>query len=268
MQTLAIGASDQLCYDYHAPSKDNGVVFVFFNALTGDINQWESGVAPLLRNAGHGTLAYNMRGQANSPFSAGVALDQQLIVDDAIRLIEHVAPPRPVLVGLSIGGLFAANVALAGVDCVGMVLINTLRRDGPRLQWINAAVVRMAEVGGANMIRDLMSPLIMTESWQAENRGNCLVEGEPYEAMDRDSGTYNLLASARSANWDIAYEKLTMPVLNITGLHDRVFRDPADLASLSARIPNVTMQEFDDAGHMVPVESPTRLSESMLQFVT
>ncbi len=267
MQVLEIGANDQISYDYHPATDSNGVVFVFFNALTGDIDHWESGVAPLLRKAGHGTLAYNMRGQAGSPFSAGTQLDQRLIVDDAVKLIKHVAPPRPVLVGLSIGGLFAADTAMAGIDCAAMVLINTLRRDGPRLQWINSAVVRMAEVGGAEMIRDLMSPLIMNESWQAENRSNCLTDA-PYKPMDKDSGTYNLLASARSANWDINYEALKMPVLLITGRHDRVFRDPDDLATLAARIPNATLQEFDDAGHMVPVESPDRLAQSMLDFVS
>lgn len=266
MQTLDLGANDKISYDYHRPTDENGVVFVFFNALTGDINHWESGVAPALRAAGHGTLAYNMRGQAGSPFSPATQLDQQLIVDDAVRLIKHVAPVRPVLTGLSIGGLFAANTAAAGVDCAGMVLINTLRRDGPRLQWINSAVVRMAEVGGAEMIRDLMSPLIMSEPWQAENRSNCLVD-EPYKPMDKDSGTYNLLSNARSADWDIAYEQLTMPVLLVTGRHDRVFRDPDDLATLAGRIPNATMQEFDDAGHMVPVESPERLAKAMLAFV-
>jgi len=265
METLELGPDDRICYDYQKPESDSGAVFVFFNALTGDIAQWESGIAPLLRKAGHGTLAYNMRGQANSPFSPGTELNQKLIVDDAVRLIRHIAPPRPVFVGLSIGGLFAANAALAGIECAGLVLINTLRRDGPRLEWINSAVVRMAEVGGAELIRDLMSPLIMSEAWQADNRAACLGEGG-YQPIDRDSGTYNLLASARGSNWDIPYEQLTMPVLVVTGKHDRVFRDLDDIATLSARIPNLSQHEFDDAGHMVPVESPAKLAEAILKF--
>ena len=77
-----------------------------------------------------------MRGQADSPFSPELKLDMDLIVEDAFRLLTHVKPPRPILVGLSIGGLFAARTWLKGADAVGLVLINTLRKDGPRLKCL------------------------------------------------------------------------------------------------------------------------------------
>jgi drug/metabolite transporter (DMT)-like permease len=47
----------------------------------------------------------------DSPFSAGAILDAAGVVDDAVKLLKHVHPPRPVFVGLSIGGLFAAQPA-------------------------------------------------------------------------------------------------------------------------------------------------------------
>ena len=50
-----------------------------------------------------------MRGQADSPFSPELTLDMNLIVDDATSLLDNIKPLRPILVGLSIGGLFAAR---------------------------------------------------------------------------------------------------------------------------------------------------------------
>jgi len=89
-----------------------------------------------------------MRGQADSPFSPGLKLDMNLIVEDASRLLTELNPLRPILVGLSIGGLFAATTWLTGADAMGLVLINTLRKDGPRLRWIGDALVRAVELGG------------------------------------------------------------------------------------------------------------------------
>ena len=134
MPVLDIGPEDGLYYEYVAPRNENGVTFVFFNALTGDTTSWEAQIAPSLRDSGYGTLAYNMRGQTSSPFSPDVTLDAQLVVADAQLLLQHVRPSRPILVGLSIGGLFAVQTWLQGADAVGMVLINTLRTDGPRLR--------------------------------------------------------------------------------------------------------------------------------------
>lgn len=265
MAICEIDTGNSLYYEYTAATAADKVTFVFFNPLTGDTGIWQNTVTAALIEGGHGVLVYNMRGQPDSPFSPGTVLDQTLIVNDARRLLEDVAPPNPVFVGLSIGGIFAAWAAIEGAHCVGLVLINTLRRDGPRLQWINDAVVRLAEVGGGELLRDIMSPLIMNEDWQAANRQNCLTD-QDYTPLDRDSGTYNLLSSARSTNWDFPYEQLTMSTLVITGSHDRVFRDPADVDAMFARLPNARRIDMQNAGHMIPVEQPQALTEALLEM--
>ncbi len=265
MSVHILDSDNSLYYEYTPPEKAGASTFVFFNALTGDVGMWQNSVVPQLLEQGFGVLLYNMRGQANSPYSAGLSLDQTVIVQDAIALLEAISPPNPVFVGLSIGGIFAAWAAHGGATCDGIVLINTLRRDGPRLRWINDAVVRMAEVGGPMLMRDIMSPLIMNETWLGENRETCLGD-ESYEPLTADSGTYNLLSSARTTDWDFPYESLTMPVLVITGQHDRVFRDPVDVKTLYARLPNARHLELDNAGHMVPVEQPQALADALLGF--
>ena len=123
---------------------------------------------------------------------------------------------RPILVGLSIGGLFAARAHLGGAPADGLVLINTLRRDTPRLRWINDAVVRAAEVGGLQLFQDLFAPLVFNEEWQQANRGAFLTH-DAYEPMSRASGLYNLLLHAGSADWDLPYEELALPVLVVSG---------------------------------------------------
>ena len=268
MTIHSIDDQNGLFYLHTAPTSPSGKTFVFFNALTGDTGMWEGVIGETLRKNGHGTLSFNFRGQADSPFSPGTQIDADLIVEDTRRLLAEIKPTNVILTGLSIGGLFAAQAWLAGIDGVesdGLVLINTLRRDGPRLKWLNDALVRCAEIGGLDMFRDLYVPLLFNEDWQAENRVNFLKSGT-YAPLGKETGHYNLLSNAGRANWDLPYEKLTLPVLLITGLQDRVFLDHADVNTLSARLPNAQRIDMANAAHLLPAERPAELTEALLTF--
>lgn len=262
---LKVGADGAVYYEHLPPAAPAGVTFVFFNALTGDLGMWCGEIGAALEAAGHGLLVFNYRGQDKSVWSPGERLDADLIVGDAVALLRDTAPVRPVFVGLSIGGLFAAHAVLGGAAAGGLVLINTLRRDSERLRWINDAVVRAAEFGGLQLFQDLYAPLIFNLDWQAANREAFLTH-QPYEPISRASGVYNLLLHGGSADWDIAYEKLALPVLVVSGLQDRVFFDAADVAELAARMPDARRLDMPDAGHMVPAERPAELAAALLDF--
>ena len=268
MPVLDLDESNGLFFRHAPPGAADGRTFVFFNALTGDTGMWEGVIGERLRAAGHGTLSFNYRGQTDSPFASGIALDAALIVEDTRRLLAHVQPGRAILTGLSIGGLFAARAWLTGLPGVvteGLVLINTLRRDGTRLRWINDALVRCAEVGGLGLFRDLFVPLLFNEEWQAQHRDEFLKPG-PYEPLAADSGHLNLLRHAGSADWDLPYERLDLPVLLITGLQDRVFLDPADVGRLAARLPRARRIDMPHAAHLLPAERPEALAEALSRF--
>ena len=265
MSVFELGPGNGLFYELAPPADEASNTFVFFNPLTGDHKGWEAVVAPSVRAQGFGTLSFNFRGQTDSPFTQETALTPDLIVDDARRLLADLNPVNPIFVGLSIGGLFAADLYLSGVGADGLVLINTLRRDGPRLKWINDALVRAVEVGGLDLFRDLYVPLLFGEDWQAENRRNFLKAGA-YVPLDPASGHANLLRHAGAADWDISYEQLDLPVLVLSGLQDRVFYDRADVDVLAARIPDARQVDWQDVGHLLPAEAPERLAGLLADF--
>jgi pimeloyl-ACP methyl ester carboxylesterase len=240
--------------------------FVFVNPVSGSTQQWQAEVGPALRDAGYGTLAYNFRGQPDSPFSSGKTLNDALISGDLRLIIDTLEIARPVLVGLSIGGLFAAQTHLAGLVVDGLVLINTLRKIGPRISWINDAVVRVMEVGGPQLMADMMTPLLWGPDWLTANRGNFIQPDTKYAPLDKESGTYNLLKNMGTANWDIHYEKIACPVLVVMGLNDRVFFDASVVDELMARIPNSQRVDIQEAGHMLPIETPGPLIDALLDF--
>ncbi len=263
MAVHRIGDRDALFHEHHAPRDDGGATFVFFNALTGDTSAWEAEIGPALRDAGHGTLMWNFRGQKDSPFSAPDVISADGIVRDSISLIQTETPKRPVYVGLSIGGLFAAQAHLGGASCDGLLFINTLRKPGPRLDWTNRAAHRAAVTGGGRLIQDLMLPHLTGPAWQAANKGSFLKD-EPYEPLDPDSGAARLLEAGIGADWNVPYERLDMPVTVLSGLQDHVFYVAADVAELTARLPNAEKIDIADIGHLVTMERPAAITRACL----
>lgn len=264
MPTLTISQGNSFPYD-HIPPREGGVTFTCFNALSGDRGMWLQAIGDAVQEAGHGLLMWNFRGQPESTWTIAET-GEDTIVSDALSLFEAVKPVRPVHVGLSIGGLYAMRAHLRGGTgkAHGIVLLNTLRKAGPRLDWINHAVVRMAETGGMAMMRDFYSPLLFNQDWQAANREQFFKT--EYAPMPANDGTVMLLKSGIKAGWDVPYERLDVPVLSITGNQDRVFRNPADIDELSARIPNLTRADLEHAGHLIPVEQPKALSDALIAF--
>jgi len=253
-----------LYYEYREPSREGAATFVFINALTGNTQAWEAKVAPLLRDAGFGTLSYNFRGQDGSAFGVQLALTPALIQEDLKALLDALRPPCPVLVGLSIGGLFAAHAYLSGARALALVLLNTLREIGPRIAWVNDAMPMIVRAGGVGLFLDALFPLLVNPDFAKEVRGN-FMKGD-YAPLADNHGHANLMKHAASADWDVAYEKLTLPVHVITGLHDRIFLDRDVVERLYARLPNASREDWEDAGHLLPQERPEKLARSLIAF--
>jgi pimeloyl-ACP methyl ester carboxylesterase len=265
MELLRIDRDNALAHVHHPPAREEASTFVFVNALTGKLDAWEDTIGERLRAAGHGTLSWNFRGQEGSPFGAEVALTPDLIVDDLRRLLDRVRPANPVPVGLSIGGLFAAQAVLAGETARGLVLLNTLRRIGPRIAWVNDAMPKLVAAGGVPLFLDAMFPLLVGQETAARARPN-FVTDEPYEPLDPEHGHMNLMRHASAADWDIDYGALGLPVLVVTGHEDRVFLDREVVDELYARLPDARREDWADTGHLIPQERPKRLADALLAF--
>lgn len=264
MPHLEIADGESLYYEYAAPGA-KGCTFVFVNALTGNFQMWQAVIGPKLREAGYGTLVYNFRGQAESRTAPATRPTPTQIVDDLVHLCREIAPPKPILVGLSIGGLFAAQAFAKGVPAAGLVLINTLRKPTERLAWINQAMAHGVKAGGFRLIMELSLPMLVNPDKLAEMRAT-VQTGEPYAPIDPSDGGYRLMVESTATDWDFPWDSLTPPVLLTVGAHDRVFYVADDVDELAARIPNATRIDFPDAGHLIPAERPEAFAKALLDF--
>lgn len=261
---LALSAQDALLYVHARPTREGAPTFVFVNALTGSTDAWEAVVAPRLREQGFGTLSWNFRGQTGTAFAPDVALTDALIVGDLQRLMQQQAPERPVLVGLSIGGLYAARAVLAGTTAVGLVLLNTLREIGPRIAWINQALPATVGYGGVGLFMDALLPLLVHPDYLVRVRGDRLKGG--YAPLDPSHGHMNLMRHSVDTDWHVPWHALQLPTLVVTGLADRVFLDLEVVERLCQQLPNARRLDWADAGHLLPQERPEQLAQALADF--
>ena len=190
----------------------------------------------------------------------------KLIVDDLLRLLNEIEPHKPVLVGLSIGGLFAAQAIQQGVLAEGLILINTLRKPSQRLDWINESTSRAFALGGRQLLLDLMAPMLINPATLSEMSAAALLDDEYIVTAEQD-GHMNLMRNAVSADWNFPWQNLKLPVLIMTGEHDRVFLVKEDVLELSEQLPNANMVNFANTGHMIPIERPEKFTNELLSFL-
>lgn len=256
MPLLEIDAKNALYYEYDAPSAKGGKTFVFINPITGDCSLWQGLIGPALRKAGHGTLVYNFRGQAKSTFDPAIALDDEVITADLMRIVAELKIDAPILVGLSIGGLYAIRAHTKGLKPAGIVLVNTLRKMSPRIDWMNRMCVRLMQQGGPTLLRDVASHVITSEATHSGMIDDIFNNPTAYEGLSQDAGFMNLVTHMAETSWAMDLSKLDLPVLVTTGYQDRVFYNAADVDDLFADLPQGLRLDMPHAGHMIPAERP------------
>lgn len=265
MTIFKIDNQNEIYYEYVKPQND-GYTFVFVNALTGNVSTWNGEIGQRVIDRGNGYLTYNFRGQEKSKFEVNLNLDTEIIVSDLCLLIGELKISNIVLVGLSIGGLYATLALEKGVKSLALILINTLRKNNLRLNWINETMVNVARYGGTSLLMDFNMPVIASPAFLEKMKPNALNPNN-YLGLDKNSGIFKLMQGSLSANWDVDWSKINIPVLVMTGHHDKVFRVPSDIDNIVNTIKKTKRVELPDCGHLIPIEKPKEFADYINKFV-
>ncbi|SIO11431.1 alpha/beta fold hydrolase [Vannielia litorea] len=264
MSFLEIDDTSRIYYQ-HLEAENGRQTFLFVNSSGAKAAVWEQDIAPGLHAHGYGVVTVDFRGQGRTEFSAQSTFEQDEIVSDLRRVIEHLGLERIILVGLSIGGLHAARLWQTGSPCDALVLVNTLRKKGPLTEWIAELEHRLMDLGGERLLHDAFRPVTVSTRQLGNIRPRFLTP-EPYAPLPEGHPRNRISAASRHVDWGFPWETIDVPVLVLTGLHDRLFRVQADVDELTASIPRAETVEFPDEGHALHTENPTRFVEELARF--
>ncbi|MBI5503052.1 MAG: alpha/beta fold hydrolase [Deltaproteobacteria bacterium] len=231
---------------------------VLIHGLAGDLTHWVY-VAPRLA-AGHRVLALDLAacGESERPREP---LSVKLYAEQVRSLLDVVGLERAALVGHSLGGMVAAELALAAPERVSkLVLINPAGFQKMPLLLRAAGHAFLREPVLSTLLPPLWKKVLDVVFCEKNEHTRGFVESvESTYRVDDIHALSAVIASLKQdfleRNFLAALDRLTVPTLLMWGAKD-LLTPAKELRETASRLPNVTTHEIPRCGHMPLIERP------------
>jgi len=249
----------------------SGPAVVLGHSYLWSAEMWEPQIVALSKHCR--VIVPELWGHGKSGALPDNTLTLQQVAQQHLDLLDLLGVERFVVAGLSVGGMWAVELALLIPDRIaGLVLLGTFVGSEPaqsRERYFS--MLNTAESIGTvpDALIDAMLPMFFSTGSLAHRED--LIHGFRKRLRDVERG--NLLASVvplgrmifdrRDGLADL--QKLKMPSLVITGEEDRS-RPPAEGRAMAA-ILGCKFVELAGVGHISSLEAPNEVTERLLAFV-
>ncbi len=214
----------------------------------------------------HRLLAPDLRGFGDSVVGNPPAVSIDAHADDLAALLERLAIPRAVVVGLSMGGYVALAMAERHRDrLAGLVLIDTRAGadDATGRAGRDAAIATIREGRAREVVRGLAGRLFAADTPSADRDPVIArMEGVPADGLVAALEAMRDRPDRRSLLPRLA----GLPTLVVVGSDDRI-TPPAEARAMAGAIPGAELVEVEGAGHLAPVERPDTVNEALQRFL-
>jgi pimeloyl-ACP methyl ester carboxylesterase len=206
-------------------------------------------------------------GESDKPADEWTMLD---MADDAIAVMDAAAMPSAHVIGLSMGGMIAQELALAYQDGLLTLTLIATHSGGPNVvpptqnaanAILNPDRNQPAEKLLENIWRSICAPGFMDTPGRLE----------AFLKLDLDKPTpvamlANQMKAVEGSDHFHRLPMITAPTIIITGTSDPLVPE-GNSERLAALIPGSKLVHIADCGHMIPLEKPRELASSILEFI-
>jgi 3-oxoadipate enol-lactonase len=254
--------------DLYYEETGNGEPLLLISGLSGTTLGWEP-VRPALA-ARLRVISFDNRGAGRSSAPPGPYSTRQM-ADDAAALLDRIGVARAHVVGLSMGGMIAQELALTYPDRVDrLVLLATYPRLRPGVHdpWLDAWLHAWERGMDSSSFEICMMPWMVSPAFMAQHD---LVEAALVEAL-RDpypasaAGIAGQVAACRAHDARDRLAGIAAPTLVLVGADDIL--SPVSYAEeLAERIPGARLQVLERCGHIPHLEEPEAVTAALLAFL-
>jgi 3-oxoadipate enol-lactonase len=228
---------------------------LFLHGIGGHRHHWSLQLEALSEN--FKAAAWDARGYGDSGDYEG-PLRFSDFVSDVIRVLDHFEAPKAHLVGLSMGGRIAREVALRHPERLASL---TLANTSPGFDALSPEQVRKFVEERKNRTPESMQALLGSQADPGAH--GFLIKG--FNSLHRESYLKTLEASV-SQDRAAPVENIRVRTLVITGNEDKVY--PAPIAQdLARRIPGARLVALEGCGHLSNLEQPERFNRVLMEFL-
>ena len=218
-------------------------------------------------------ITFDNRGIGASTITDG-SLSIEAMADDALAILDAEGIDRCHVVGHSMGGLIAMQLALTSPRRVrSLTLLSTFPdgQSGSRLTWANLWTGIRTVIGTKKSRRNAFMSLVISRRGMREHRERLAEEMQLL--FDRDLSRQpsiirrQLRAMSRfDPTWRLRCLAATRTLV-VTGKEDRIAL-PEHGRKLASAIPGAMYLELENAGHAVPIESAALINRLLAEHMT
>ncbi|MCB9418531.1 MAG: alpha/beta fold hydrolase [Ardenticatenaceae bacterium] len=210
-------------------------------------------------------IAVDMRGHGRSTKPPG-PYSIPMFAADMVALLQVLQIPSAHILGISLGGMIAFQLAVSYPQMVkSLIIVNSVpamvvRGFGDRWQlWQRLAIV---ELMGMRRMGEYLAPRLFPKSEQAEMRQEII------ERWAKNDKTAYLAATRSFVGWDVTdhLAGINCPTLVISAEED--YWPLAEKEAYTALIPKVRLLVVEDSRHATPIDQPEVFNTAVLDFLS
>ncbi len=223
----------------------------------------------LLAGAGYRTITIDNRG-AGASTSARLTFSTSVMADDAMAVMGAAFVQRAHVVGVSLGGMIAQEIAIRHPRRVGALVLQSTSAGRPRIDFIAPGLAfrsvamwsaRARDPSSERAARAALRVLTTRRYARGADLGDSRIR-DLLDAIEKGFSIDGYLGQVGAAWRHRAWKRLSQisaPTLIQHGTRDGFVR-PAAARALAARIPDSTLEIYERAGHVLAVQRPESLS--------
>jgi 3-oxoadipate enol-lactonase len=210
------------------------------------------------------TITFDARGERD--LKGGVAD----LAADAVALLEHLRVKKVHVLGTSLGGFVAQELALLRPDLVDRLILvcTSYGREGPETMspWALADMIGLPSLNAERAVRRGLEAAT-SDAYRAE-RPEEFEQIVRWRLVDSPSLSAYYKQVRAGARFDVSRDvgHITSPTLVIHGAEDR-YVPVANAVALAEEIPGARLRVLDDAGHLVFIERYADVNREAVTFL-
>ena len=252
METVFVDPSPRLAVSVAG----SGELVLFLHGIRGNRRNWAAQIEFFSRR--FKAAAWDARGYGDSDDYEG-PLQFEYFTGDVMRVAEHFKAQKLHLVGLSMGGRIARNVALRAPERVrSLVLISS-----------NPGFDAMSPESVKRFVTERRTRTPQTLAKLLGSRASRAAYDELLDSVARihDASYQKTLEASVAQDRAAPIERISCPTLVIAGEEDTVY--PPELAEeMARRIPGAELLMLERTGHLANLEQPDRFNKAVFDFVS